>query len=253
MHQRYKIKHQLKLKIYDALYAFRIIDGVRTPRQPIISVHAPKCAGTSFLRWLTTAYPSTPVLTDYDTVSIDRSGESLPDGHRIVHGHFWATKYKTVKNAFRVTFLRHPVERAISHYFYWRSVPLHGNPSHDLFLRENMDILTFATLPETEGLYRNNFFFDTDMDSFDFIGNTASLAEDVAGLERTLGVKGEMPRENTNTWNEYASEKARLLGNSELLIKLTRALDGDIDFFESCMRRRQTIMRNVTNHMPGAV
>jgi len=115
-----------------------------------------------------------------------------------------------------------------------------------------MDILTFATLPETEGLYRNNFFFDTDMDSFDFIGNTASLAEDVAGLERTLGVKGEMPRENTNTWNEYASEKARLLGNSELLIKLTRALDGDIDFFESCMRRRQTIMRRVTNHMPGA-
>ena len=102
---------------------------------PIISVHTPKVAGTSFLQQLKKIYGESKILLDYNDDPVDvlcrmnidpNYYEMNPitsiSPYHVVHGHFHVSKYVQVKNARLITFLRHPIDNVISIYRYWSAL-----------------------------------------------------------------------------------------------------------------------------------
>ncbi|TVQ43164.1 MAG: hypothetical protein EA362_11785 [Saprospirales bacterium] len=101
-------------------------------RLELLSLHIPKTAGTSFRNILKEVYGEDAVVRwDINNRGVVRLNESiysdkeLPNA-RVLHGHY---VYSDLKKMFdfdensihRITWLRHPVKRVISNYFYLES------------------------------------------------------------------------------------------------------------------------------------
>lgn len=95
----------------------------------LISVHIPKTAGTSFRNTLRTVYGEDHVVRLDITLEEEHirlnemawNGPRLSSRIKVAHGHFSPTlfqKYFRATEADFITWLRHPVERVISNYFY---------------------------------------------------------------------------------------------------------------------------------------
>ena len=216
---------------------------------PIVSVHTPKCSGISFRSWLEGVFGEEAILFDYADRPIDPQSQMntdpdqflarnlantvLPGGKSVVHGHFWAKKYLNIDGALFVTFLRDPVERLISHYYYWLSVEHSGHSLHRRVVLDEMDIVEFARLPEFSGFYRYFFVRDFDMRRFAFVGDAGRYDAEIGRLETLLGVTGAHLRRNENGHQRYAEEKRRILEDAGLVARLRDCMRDEIAFFEA--------------------
>ena len=104
----------------------RISSADRRPSAPlIVSVHVPKCAGTSFRHLLAQIYGDRLWL-NYGTVFARTQARPgcVPAGTALIHGHFLADTFDDiVPPPTLVTWLRHPVERVVSHYYHFLRSP----------------------------------------------------------------------------------------------------------------------------------
>jgi hypothetical protein len=217
----------------------------------IISVHVPKCAGVSLRQALEVSYGRKQVYRDYGDLPADptspmnldpegfferarREGYGFLDGKKVVHGHFNIRKYEAVEAKLRITFLRHPLDRTISHYFFWQTWPRRGHKLHDYVLDNRLDLQDFARLPLIAGFYHALFFAGVDMRQFDFIGFHESLERDYASLRQLIGLEPDaIPRENTNADGTYRTERERVLADKALMRSLRESLRDEIAFYEA--------------------
>ena len=84
----------------------------------IISVHVPKCAGTSFGRILETQHGDR-LWKNYGAIFTREEARKdlIPDGTQCIHGHFFADAFSDLFPAGQlITWVRHPVERVVSNY-----------------------------------------------------------------------------------------------------------------------------------------
>ena len=98
------------------------------PDAALIFLHIPKTAGSTLSKILQQHYSKA------ETVTLDLAGvaqfKSLPleqrAQYRLVRGHFYFGLHRFIpRPSTYVTFLRHPIERAVSFYYYARSKPDH--------------------------------------------------------------------------------------------------------------------------------
>lgn len=119
----------------------------------IYFLHIPKTAGTSFTNCLSDQYPAElicPVHLWHDLLSIPP--ERLSE-YRVFRGHFYAYLYRVVSRPLKIiTFLRDPIERALSHYEHIRRYPEHY--FHER-LHEQSTLLAFSQDPLTNPLISN--------------------------------------------------------------------------------------------------
>lgn len=213
----------------------------------IISIHAPKAGGTSTLALWKQAFGEERVLMDYDdppgnpsaTFLIDPVGwgesrpTTIPEPIQVVHGHFRPGKYDLVKDAFRMTILRHPVDNLISIYCYWKKIPPQPNAVHHYFLTNNLDVLSLARLPIIQNLYSNTYFGGWDMGRLDFIGRHETRADDLQRLAGMLGISIDTNLHLNATEPDGANlEKETILADSRLMDQLRNVLTKDISFYE---------------------
>jgi hypothetical protein len=214
----------------------------------LISLHVPKCAGTSLREALVGAYGEDQICFDNDDrlldpkslVNVDRQGflrafnsnrDSVLTGKRVVHGHFCMLKYQGVKGP-RVTILRDPVDRLISHYLFWTHLGPHGHSLHDRFLAEQPSLAEFARMPGLRHFYREVLFRDIDMGIFDLVGCVERMNETIAGLERLTGRKLRFERRNDNQCEHCRQQKAAISEMPSALAELREILAEDIAFYE---------------------
>lgn len=175
----------------------------------LISAHLPKTAGVSFFSALKQAYPS-GVQRDYADAPLNtpsrerivaafRNGIANLDrdlaGVRCVHGHFLPVKYlplATIRgNVDFVTWMRHPVDRMISHHRYWMRNfdPVKSQPFHRRVVEEGWSLEKFCLAPEMRNVY-DQFLYAFPLEYFHFIGITEHYDEDLADFSRRyFGVK----------------------------------------------------------------
>lgn len=203
----------------------------------LISVHVSKCAGSSFLNALRNAYGPENVFEDYadrpgdpaSSMNLDPDGffaaqPALPDATRVVHGHFHVDKYRRLPDSIpRIAFLRHPVERTLSHYHYWMQLPSVGHRLHDYVLSRQPDLLAFARMPLIRRFYLGVMFRDAWMERFHFIGRFESIQHDVAELGCLLGRDLELGTENTGAPRDELAVATRT--------ELKEILSEDIAFY----------------------
>ena len=171
----------------------------------IIALHMPKCGGLSLMNSLVDIFGRDHIRFDYNrpfkysarrrtlharSVSLARTVIGLP-GKKCVYGHFLPLKflrtttrgYEKFPDTFYMTFLREPVDRAFSHYNYWKRNPDGKNRICQQMNREDWPPEKFLLHPFFRNLY-GQFFFGFPADYFDFIGITEDYEHSVECLSR---------------------------------------------------------------------
>lgn len=219
--------------------------------QTIISIHTPKAGGTTMLNLWKQVFGEDGVLLDYgdppanpsanfiiDPIGwADQRPTVLPGQVRVVHGHFRPGKYDLIKDAYRLTMLRHPVDNLISIYCYWKKIPPQPNAVHQYFLSNNLDIVGLARLPIMQNLYSDTYFGGWDMRRLDFIGRHEARTDDLLRLSTMLGVSIDTELHLNATEPEGVNQKKEtILSDSKTMHRLSDLLIEDIRFYEKYTR-----------------
>jgi hypothetical protein len=163
----------------------------------IVSLHLPRTAGTSFARSLQwhfgnafrRDYADWPINTPAYERNLHALDECLKNASRdfsgveCIHGHFLPLKYLLLSAAREVTFvtwMREPVERLASHYWYWlKNYDPSTAPSlHRKVVEERWSLERFCLGPELQDFYWQ-FLWGFSLERFDFIGLVENYADDL--------------------------------------------------------------------------
>jgi len=167
----------------------------------LLSMHIPKTAGTSFFLILQQAYGKNGVMRMDYRPAFDRfivrskpyNSETLPDEIRVLHGHL---NYKIIskyldlnENVKIITWIRNPVERVISDYYYMLERlkdsfvvdPLHPN----ILGRMTKSLLEFAQVNYEQNKI-SKYLKGMNLNNFYFVGIVESFDEDMKELSKQL-------------------------------------------------------------------
>ena len=188
-------------------------------KKMLVSLHLPKTAGSSFLLALEEVF-SDKIVRDFgdipiNTPALKRNAHALKmlainsamqcRNIECVHGHFLPLKYLFCRDAKFVTWLRDPIERLGSHYYYWaRNYDPSSAPAlHKRVIEEQWSLERFCLSAEMQNFYCK-FLWGFPVSRFDFIGITEYFELDMSYFSRIfMGVELRAHQINTN------NEKAR--------------------------------------------
>ena len=211
---------------------------------PIISVHTPKAAGTTFLQQLRIVFGEENLLLDYSDDPADNSSRWNIDPeffgldsafsiapYRVVHGHFHPAKYNKLDEAFRMTFLRHPIDNVTSIFRFWSTNPsgMWRSPLFRYFKENKLSVQRLAMLPAIRFLYSQTYFGGFDMSRFDFVGDYSDYPGELKRLGGRLGVEFDLALSLNVT---LAIQGKNLQVDSPDSFALSDILAEDIRFYE---------------------
>lgn len=132
--------------------------------ESLISIHIPKTGGETFKSFLKEIYGSSylenyryaPFLAKYPPLCNYLYARLMPENYDppkapfCIHGHFLGSMYRKWFDAVKyVAWFRDPVERVLSHYYYWkRTEPMHSRDWYNVFhgkltIEEFIEIKTY--------------------------------------------------------------------------------------------------------------
>lgn len=174
-------------------------------RPEIISLHIPKTAGTSFRNLLKNVYGEKEVVRfDIDTNNIVRLNEKvyestkLPDA-TVIHGHFvfqtLQVKFPLPKDYKLITWVRDPVKRVVSNFYYLESriKELLDEEKNNLNILSKLQrtLIEFARA-EINRNRQSKFLTGSTLSDYTFVGVQEFYEEDISRLARILNWK-ELP------------------------------------------------------------
>ena len=168
-----------------------------------IIVHVPKTAGTSFGQilkdhfgeQLKTIYGESPmnrspVERHYWIVQLAQQELTIDYGRiSCVFGHFLPYRYSLLKEVMPLTFItwmRHPIRRAVSEYFFIRRYKhlFLDKPFHAKLIQENWSLEQYLFCEEHRNYY-DQYFWGFPLSSFSFIGIVEYFEADLAYFSKT--------------------------------------------------------------------
>jgi hypothetical protein len=218
------------------------------PRIELISLHIPKTAGTSFRNILKSVYGERAVVRVDIPIESERAPHEkavqgpprLPGGARVLHGHF---RVKDLRRHYGleagipvVTWLRDPVERVVSNYFYLQRI-LRGildEQKHSVALLNKME----RTLPEyaRAQIARDRmakFLDGMALGDLFFVGVQEHFEEDLADLSVKLGWKRAV------TFRHNDSRAPRAPVSDEIRAEIRRLNAHDAALYEEALALRE--------------
>ena len=211
----------------------------------VISIHVPRTAGTAFKDVIKQVYSSEEIFFDYPHKGNIRNRMLIKPKPevKIIHGHFPAPKYnQKFPGAKKIIWLRNPIKRLISFYFFWKSWQiLAANDEQDLeiYQEANLSFLEFVEQPEMQNLIKLNFLQNYLLKDFYFVGIQEFFHEDLHELSVMLNwVEYELETPNTNPYPEYKSLIKEVLSNQEIVDKISALNHEDIEIYREALSLR---------------
>lgn len=220
----------------------------------LLSVHVPKTGGSAFREVLETVYGATSVHSVYPQATYSRPAESQEerwladsldlcrrtvDVPRVVHGHYLLTWYADrFPRAVKIAWLRHPVDRLVSLYYWWRR-EMDLWPTASLLQRavheRRLPLLEFARAPAVRDQVTMRFLGDPTARGLAFIGIQERFDEDLDRLGNLLGWPPlAAPRSNANQSPEYASRSV----DEDVRSEIARLNPADMDLYDAVVSGR---------------
>jgi hypothetical protein len=180
----------------------------------LISVHVPKCAGTSFRHVLHGIYGE-EIWYNYGTIFSKEHAraELVPAGTQMIHGHFLADSFDALFPERRLlTWVRHPVERLVSNYYHCMRSPDMRDDCCRALHQQKLSLREFADLDWMRNM-TTRYLAGKPVADFHFVGIMEHFEESMRHFSTLLGFRTVMklPRENTNpdrTAERYALSPA---------------------------------------------
>jgi len=210
----------------------------------LVSLHIPKTAGTSFRNILKEVYGEEQVVR-FDInrfISIENKefkGKKLASQIRVIHGHFsYEQLFEQValpEGVPVITWLRDPVKRVISNYFYLSKI------LREELNEEEKDLNILAKMQKTLIEYANaepnrnrmsSFLKGSILEDFLFIGIMDHYEEDLKYLASILG------------WGEYTELQHNITVDKpevdEETLSIIKELNSkDIEIYKSALKHRE--------------
>jgi len=203
----------------------------------IISLHIPKTAGTTFRHILVAQYGENGVYFDYP-YNYDVKLHDIDENVRVIHGHFLLKKYgDSFKDAKRITWLRNPVTRMISHYCFWKMLPLEENNPLQKLLKENdLDIVEFAELPDMQNHLMQFYLDGTAIGDFYFIGIQEHFKQEMRYLRRLMKWKSVRNQTiNKNSDQDYSAFIKNTTSSKKIIEKLESLNSLDMRYYHEAL------------------
>jgi hypothetical protein len=208
-------------------------------------IHLPKAAGTSVLQFLRRTLGEPDVLYMHGPgAHTHASLEYLITRYRALVGHFEVSNISQwmFENVFMFTFLRDPVDRVLSNYYYYRNVQ-HVRVVDEIIRAREMDLLsllrtcdvsrpniwsnwqTFALSGAEHSTFAPGTILEPakrTLDRLDFVGFFESLREDARRLSEICGWDPEIPLPMANVTPRRGSRTDLDPETLELIRELNR-------------------------------
>ena len=204
----------------------------------LISIHIGKTAGTTFRAVLSHIYQEQNVLWDYPPYPY-KPPAPLPENIRAIHGHVSVKKYQGFfPNAKRVVWLRHPLFRLISEYYFARLYKDKGNHLHRSLIEEELSFSEFVERPAAQNIM-SGYITGTSLEGFFFVGLQEFYASDLKELESMMGWEHQtVPMRNANPEPEYHTQVSRILEDVDLVQRVAELNSKDMALYEKALALR---------------
>lgn len=163
--------------------------------EALLSIHIPKTGGTSLREVLLERFKLNLYL-DYGYDTNIQNPKSKIDA---IHTHNPYEVYENIlQNPKILTILREPLDRAISHYYYWLNIPSSADPEPhgEIYIkhfRDNRpDLETFLLSGDDwmKNIYTEHFLHPLQKpEDFWFVGFLETFNDDITDLQKLLGMK----------------------------------------------------------------
>lgn len=224
----------------------------------IISLHTPKAGGSSFKVLLENHfknrflgdYTDLPINTNEvkrkaDVIKFDKNfrlyKKYIYNFKKVecIHGHFLPYKYSSLlvdSNVSFVTWLRDPLERLASNYYYWQRAydkNRSGN-LHKTVIEEEWSFERFCFSDEMRNFY-NQFLWNFPIDNFSFIGIVENYNEDCKFFaKKYLGRDGiDIPNINVNP------NKKKYFNDEDMVNELKKFHSIDYEIYKRALEMRK--------------
>ncbi len=168
----------------------------------LVSVHVPKTGGVSF-RTLLKAHFKDKLKYDYNDKPLNKNtltrnlaaltkmfnAIKISKEYDCVHGHFLPIKYCLVKEKSFAIWLRDPVERVASRYYYYkRIITSISNPASIKFINNSdLSLKEFCEIKHFQNLYAK-YLWGLTLDKFCFVGITENFENSIEVFRRMFQI-----------------------------------------------------------------
>ena len=236
---------------------------MRIFQRPICLIHVPKTGGTAFRHYLESLfYPDEVIRVDDAMEDVFwRHRKSIKNKIAFVSGHFGYNFLEHFEHTpWTLTFIRHPVDRVLSTFHYWKTAKLDGHKKQiKQMLRrvQKMSLEQFLDDPEVRPYIHNSACAAIGqtptsephavwnpandklalvrLDAMDFVGVTERMSESVADAARVLCLPPPttIPKENVTptAWSRHLSSSLEdhILDLNQSDLRLWEAANSRLD------------------------
>lgn len=205
----------------------------------LVSLHIPKTAGTSF-RSVFLDNVSERNFAKVDIFNSGRikvndtyfTGSKLHRKVKAIHGHFpyvvLLDRFEIQETTQFITWVRNPVERVLSNYYFLRSViqqRINEQQDENLFERIGKSLQEFVLHPENQNV-QSNFLQEAPLENFAFIGIQDKFESELDRLSNTMGWKVK-----NNSHNITQNKRNRAEHDADIIALIEKLNSKDIDLY----------------------
>lgn len=217
----------------------------------IVSLHIPKTAGTSFRTILKDKIGESRVVRldihDENDIRLNEKAftkDKLKKKIKVVHGHFRFVdireKFDLEPSVKYITWLRDPVERVMSHYYYLIKMAAikMGEQAEDEILSKIGKTLEEYVIHDQNRNEMSYFLEGSSLDDFDFIGIQKDFENELSRFRKVMGWSNiQNQRHNVTGYKKPSVDKETV----EFIKSYNKK---DVEIYEEALKRHQKIINS---------